>query len=245
VLLFVAVMTWQDEYKSHRWREPLYVSIYPIAADDSVETRRYLDSLDEPAFKPIDAFFKQQAGIYRLKIDDPFKTRLRKELKEKPPQRPESGFLATVLWSLKLRYWAWRVSGHAGEPEDVRLFVLYHSPEATPSVPHSLGLTKGLIGVIYAFASKDMSATNDVVIAHELLHTVGASDKYDPQTDAPLFPIGYGDPTQKPLLPQHFAEIMAGRIVIGAGKFEQAESLDQVVLGGATALEIRWPQPAK
>jgi hypothetical protein len=137
------------------------------------------------------------------------------------------------------------VSGHAGEPEDVRLFVLYHSPDVTPSVPHSLGLTKGLIGVIYAFAAKDMTATNDVVIAHELLHTVGASDKYDLSTDAPLFPIGYGDPTQKPLLPQRSAEIMAGRIVIGPGKFEQAESLDQVVLGGATALEIRWPQHAK
>ena len=57
-----------------------------------------------------------------------------------------------MLWSLKLRYWAWNISRHAQEPEDVRIFVLYHDPALTPTVPHSLGLTKGLIGVVYAFA---------------------------------------------------------------------------------------------
>ncbi len=33
VLLLVALSTWQDRYRSTRWREPLYVAIYPIAAD--------------------------------------------------------------------------------------------------------------------------------------------------------------------------------------------------------------------
>jgi len=32
VLLTVALTTWQDRYRSTRWREPLYVAIYPIAA---------------------------------------------------------------------------------------------------------------------------------------------------------------------------------------------------------------------
>ncbi len=35
VLLVVALTTWQDRYRSTRWREPLYVAIYPIAADES------------------------------------------------------------------------------------------------------------------------------------------------------------------------------------------------------------------
>jgi hypothetical protein len=127
----------------------------------------------------------------------------------------------------------------------VRIFVLYHDPALTPSVPHSLGLTKGLIGVVYAFAAPVMSGANDVVIAHELLHTVGATDKYDPANDAPRFPEGFGDPRQIPLYPQRMAEIMAGRRMLAADRWQQVAGLDEVVVGAATALEIRWLQNAE
>ncbi len=241
VLLFVALSTWQDRYRSTRWREPLYVSIYPISADDSTVTLDYLAALDAERFKPIDGFFVREAQRYRLHIHDPVKTRLRIELHDRPPQRAAaSGLFATALWSLRLRYWAWRASGHVNEPEDVRIFVLYHDPALTPAVPHSLGLTKGLIGVVYGFAAPDMDGQNNVVIAHELLHTVGATDKYSPGNDAPRFPDGYGDPSQVPLYPQRSAELMAGRRMLSADRWQQAESLDEVLIGPATALEIRW-----
>ena len=42
ILLVVALSTWQDRVRSTRWREPLFVSLYPIAADDSPVTLRYL-----------------------------------------------------------------------------------------------------------------------------------------------------------------------------------------------------------
>lgn len=241
ILLVVAVKTWQEQRLSKRWRVPLYVSIYPIAADDSAVTRDYLAHLDADRFKPIDTFFAREAQRYQLPLAEPFRTRLRAELHDRPPQRAaDAGILSTALWSLKLRYWAWRESGHAGEPEDIRVFVLYHDPALTPSVPHSLGLTKGLIGVVYAFAAPQMNGENDVVLSHEMLHTLGATDKYDPRTDAPLFPDGYGDPLQVPLLPQNMAEIMAGRRVIAPDRWEQVPDLDHVVLGKATAAEIRW-----
>ena len=241
VLLIVALTTWQDRYRSTRWREPLYVAIYPIAADDSPVTLRYVSALDADRFKPIDQFFIREAARHGLHEPEPVKTRLRSELHDRPPQRaPGAGLLATAWWSLKLRYWAWRASGHVNEPEDIRMFVLYHDPALTPQVPHSLGLTKGLIGVVYAFAAPEMDGENDVVIAHELLHTVGASDKYLPGSDAPRFPDGYGDPNQVPLYPQRFAEIMAGRLMLSANRWQQAASLDEVLIGPATALEIRW-----
>jgi hypothetical protein len=244
ILAVVAIKTWQDQYLSKRWRVPLYVSIYPIAADDSPVTRSYLANLDAERFKPIDAFFAREALRYGLPLTEPFRTRLRPELHDRPPQRgADAGLLSTALWSLKLRYWAWRESGHAGEPEDIRVFVLYHDPALTPSVPHSLGLTKGLIGVVYAFAAPEMNGENDVVLAHELLHTLGATDKYDLGTDAPIFPDGYGDPRQVPLFPQHTAELMAGRRILAPNRWEQVPDLDQVVLGAATAAELRWPPP--
>jgi hypothetical protein len=246
VLLLVALTTWQDRYLSTRWHVPLYVAIYPIADDDSLTTRAYLAALDIQRFKPIDRFFAREAERYHLDTNEPIRTRLRTELHDRPPQRAvDAGLLATALWSLRLRYWAWRVSGHANEPEDIRMFVLYHDPALTPTVPHSLGLTKGLIGVVYAFAAPQMNDENNVVIAHELLHTVGATDKYSFVDDAPRFPDGYGDPAQSPLYPQRRAELMAGRLMLAADKWQQAESLDEVVIGPATALEIRWPQHAR
>lgn len=243
VLLVVAARTYQERYLSTRWREPLFVSIYPIAADLSPVTLGYLAALDSERFKPIDRFFAREAERYRLATNEPVRTRLRAELTDRPPQRAaDAGLLATALWSLRLRYWAWRVSGHAHEPEDIRMFVLYHDPALTPTVPHSLGLTKGLIGVVYAFAAPEMNGENNVVIAHELLHTVGATDKYDFIDDSPRFPDGYGDPAQKPLYPQATAELMAGRRMLAPDKWQQAANLDQVVIGPATALEIRWLQ---
>lgn len=241
VLLLVSVTTCEDRFRSTAWRQPLYVAIYPIAADDSPVTRAYLAGLDTGRFEPIDRFFAVEGRRYGLGIDDPVKTRLRPELHERPPVRPpEASLPATVLWSLRLRFWAWRVSGHGKDPEDVRVFVLYHDPALSPAVPHSLGLEKGLIGVVYAFAVPVMDGGNDMVIAHELLHTLGATDKYDPVDDAPRFPDGYGDPHQLPLYPQKFAELMAGRRMISATSWEQPASLDEVLVGPATALEIRW-----
>lgn len=246
VLLVVSVTTCQTRYASTRWRSPLYVSIYPIAADASPVTRAYVGALEAGRFKPIDDFFAREARRYGVELDDPVKTRLRPELASQPPQRaPDASIPATILWSLRLRFWAWRVSGHVAEPEDIRMFVLYHDPALTPVVPHSLGLPQGLIGVVYAFAAHEMDGTNDVVIAHELLHTLGATDKYDPATDAPSFPAGYGDPRQVPLYPQAAAELMAGRRMLSAARWEEPRDLDEVVVGPATALEIRWLKSAR
>ncbi len=241
VLLVVSVTTCQTRYLSTRWRSPLYVAIYPIAADASPVTRAYVEALDPDRFRPIDAFFAREARRYGVVLDDPVKTRLRPELRDRPPQRaPDASIPSTMLWSLKLRFWAWRASGHVAEPEDIRMFVLYHDPALTPVVPHSLGVPQGLIGVVYAFATPDMDGTNNVVIAHELLHTLGATDKYDPGTDAPSFPNGYGDPLQTPLYPQATAELMAGRRMLSATRWEEPRDLDEVVVGPATAVEIRW-----
>jgi hypothetical protein len=246
VLALVAAKTWQDQYRSRRWKEPLYVSIYPVAADDSPVTHRYLEQIDAGTFKDIDYFFTQEARRNRLALNEPFRTRLRAELNELPPARaPDAGLVGTALWSLKLRYWAWRVSGHVHEPEDIRVFVLFHDPALTPAVPHSLGLMKGLIGVVYAFATPAMGGQNSMVIAHEMLHTLGATDKYDPVTDAPLFPAGYAEPDQQPLYPQRLAELMAGRRALDASHLEQVDSLRQVIVGPLTAAEIRWPQHSR
>ena len=63
ILALVALTTWQDRYRSTRWREPLFVAIYPMAADESPATIRYVDSLDGGEFKPVDRFFARASGF--------------------------------------------------------------------------------------------------------------------------------------------------------------------------------------
>jgi hypothetical protein len=55
-----------------------------------------------------------------------------------------------------------------------------------------------------------------------------------------LFPIGFAEPNQQPLYPQDEAEIMAGRRAVSAQDAEMPAALNAVVVGPATAAEIRW-----
>ena len=139
-----------------------------------------------------------------------------------------------------MRFWAKSIESDYGPSSDVQIFVLYHDPEENPKLAHSLGLQKGLVGVVHAYAGWRETGSNNMVIAHELLHTVGASDKYDIQSLQPIYPIGYAEPDKEPLLPQEFADLMAGRIPLSENQADRPRSLDYVVIGEATAREIRW-----
>jgi len=143
-----------------------------------------------------------------------------------------------VWWSLRLRYYAWRMSG-IGDGQ-IRVYVIFHDGHRLPSLPHSMGLQRGHIGVVHAFAAAYMAGTNNFIIAHEILHTLGAQDLYDPATNLPLLPDGLGDPSQQPLYPQQFAEVMAGRRLLGPGQAETPESLAECLIGPRTAEQIHW-----
>jgi len=69
---------------------------------------------------------------------------------------------------------------------------------------------------------------------------LGATDKYDPATDQPIFPDGYGEPDRQPRHPQAVAEIMAGRIALSEDETEMPDSLADAVIGAQTAREIGW-----
>jgi hypothetical protein len=56
----------------------------------------------------------------------------------------------------------------------------------------------------------------------------------------PDFPDGYFEPEQKPLHPQRFAEIMAGRLALSSSESTMPESLRYVRVGRSTAAEIGW-----
>ena len=240
VLLMISGTAWLTKARTTDWDRALTVAIYPINGDNSKVTQDYIETLNFEIFKEIEDFFDREAKNYQLVLKKPIDIDLAPEIMDKPPAPPfGQSVLSVMYWSLKLRYWSWSRDNYK-YPKDIMIFVLYFDPENNKSVSHSLGLQKGLVGIVNAFASEKMAAENNIVITHELLHTVGASDKYSPGTNQPIFPVGYAEPDLAPTLPQTKAEIMGGRIPITETKAEIPTGLDKTVLGEATALEIRW-----
>ncbi|MCP4982394.1 MAG: hypothetical protein GY935_18090 [Gammaproteobacteria bacterium] len=241
ILLFVAVNEALNKTRSTSWENSLWVRVYAVNGDNRDATERYIDSLTSKNFKAIETFVNREARRGGIEIDA-IDVEYNGRLAEGPPQPPSGqSILQNIWWSLKFRAWAthraWTSDNDQG---DVELFVSYYDTETTQSLRHSVGLQGGLIGIINAFADRSYRGSNQVVITHELMHTLGASDKYGAD-NLPLHPQGYAWPESKPLHPQRQAEIMGGRIPLSPGQVRMPQSLSEVVIGRYTAAEINWP----
>jgi hypothetical protein len=241
ILLAIALNQYFDRVYSTDWKTPLRVTVYPIDGDGSPVTRQFIGKLQPDRFQALETFFEREANFRGLSLERPIQFKSAPQLHALPPALDRDANVFGILWwSLRMRYWAWQSPDAPGVAPDIKLFVVYHDPARTPTLAHSVGMQKGLYGVVNVFADQSMTGSNDVIAAHELLHTLGASDKYDPRNSQPLNPIGYAEPGKKPLLPQTHAELMGGRIPLTSNDSAIPESLDQVVVGPLTAAEIRW-----
>ena len=240
ILLVVALDSWSTKSRIHSWDASLQVVIYPIKGDNQQITADIISKLDASYFTAIDKFMQSQAKLYGLSIIDPINVVLGPEVQSMPPLQPVDGNFAQIAyWSLKLRYWAYQQTKNNFE-DDVRIFLIFHDPEIKSRLAHSTGLEKGMISVAHVFASKRMKGQNNIVIAHELLHTLGATDKYQANSGQPIYPMGYAEPDRLPLHPQTKGEIMAGRIPISETESEMPDNLKEVVMNIDTVVEIGW-----
>ena len=241
ILIGVTLGSWLTTKRSTNWEQPLWIAIYPINGDNSRVTQKYIDKLELEDFKSIENFISEEAQEYSLPLKRPFTLKLAPQVSSLPPKPPQSGTTWEVmLWSMKLRYWAYQANTYQGPAPHIRVFVKYFDGKDKQPLAHSLGLQKGMLGIVNAFALNKMTAANAMVITHEILHTLGASDKYELGTGLPIYPDGYADIEQTPLYPQETAEIMAGRIPISENEATIPRGLHQAILGPKTAREILW-----
>lgn len=243
LILFAGIsgMTYWESMAVRNWSRSLEVVIYPVNGDGSAEVDQYLASLKQNDFAEIGRFIANQSERYRGKNLPEVKIRLAETIRTPPPSPPEgrrSAFSA-IRWSLSLRHYAFEHTPFWSSLGVVRLFVVYHRGEDGKPLQHSLGLHKGLVGVVHAFARDRQNAQNNVVITHELFHALGASDKYD-AANQPIYPEGFGDRGDGPRYPQRVAEIMAGRIAIAPDAARIPAGLEECVVGYKTAWEINW-----
>jgi hypothetical protein len=241
VLLVVAGQVWIDRLGTTRWQRTVFVGAFPVSADGSPVTARYVAQLEQRRIDGVTDFLKGEARRYGVAVGEPIELTLYPALAVPPPSLAAGADVSRrMLWSLKLRYYRWRALAASSPRPQIALFLLYHDPALTRSVPHSAGLQRGLTAVVHLFASPAQDAQNRIVITHELLHTFGATDKYDLATGLPSYPDGFAEPQLTPRFPQRLAEIMAGRMPVSAAQARLPESLEDERVGPLTAREIGW-----
>ncbi len=94
------------------------------------------------------------------------------------------------------------------------------------------------VGVVFAPISDALRGHTCTLVAHELCHTFGASDKYDGNVS--VFPQGFADPDRQPRYPQERAEIMSLGRPVARGKDKPVDGLDECIVGAQSAEEMNW-----
>jgi len=130
----------------------------------------------------------------------------------------------------------------APEPDpgafDVRVYLLAAGGASGSAFAEGIGEAGGEVGVVRAGLGGGALLAATAVV-HEVLHTLGATDKYDGAGHA-VAPDGLWDPGRSPPYPQLRAEIMVGEVPLGPGRGRLPESADEVGIGPRTAAEIGW-----
>ncbi len=123
---------------------------------------------------------------------------------------------------------------------DAVVFVYFYDEDEKDKYRHhhSVASRRERRGVVFTELSHARIDRACAILAHEVCHTLGATDKYEGQRS--LFPHGFADPDREPPYPQDQAEIMALGIPIEPGRERVIEDLGDCVIGRRTAEEIGW-----
>lgn len=133
-----------------------------------------------------------------------------------------------------------RAAGLTSDDFDGKIYVRLSAPHSRRlSLVEGLGEDGGRIAVTSLELREDSADFGLFVVAHELFHLLGATDRYGPDGSAEL-PEGLGDPGLMPRFPQRRAEVMARGRVIQPGVELPPDQLDELAVGSRTALEIGW-----
>ena len=111
--------------------------------------------------------------------------------------------------------------------------------EGTGTAVEGVAEREGRRGVVQANVAEVELGLELVAMLHEVLHCVGARDKYDAEGRA-VVPDGLVEPDASPLYPQQFGEVMVGEVPLTESSGRPISALDEARVGAVTAQEIGW-----
>lgn len=160
-----------------------------------------------------------------------------------PPADPDGSIMSLARHSFEQWRWTRAVdhgSGLESASFDSRIYVALRAPsDDSRSWVEGSSEQGGRIGVARVELERSDVGLALFVVAHELFHTLGATDKYDDQGRARV-PEGLVEPNRVPLYPQRFAEVMTRNVALAPDTERPPESLAELGVGDATAREIGW-----
>jgi hypothetical protein len=245
VLAVVLLWAWRDvrsRRERNSWERPLSAALVlvrrgPIGSEASAAFSERIAELDS---RMTDEYKRYRPGTmhpFNFVFVGPI------DIAEDPPSLSGESWLdaAKHAWAL----WRWsssvdRAAGVDGSSFDSRIYVVARPPVSVQrELVEGESEEGGRLGTVEVELDASMADFALFVAAHELFHTLGATDKYD-AAGRTLMPIGLADPDLRPVLPQRFAEIMARNRPVAPGVEEPPVSLEELAVGPTTALEIGW-----
>jgi hypothetical protein len=162
-----------------------------------------------------------------------------------PPQAHGQGLLGLFTETYERWRWTRDIDARAGVERgayDARIYLVMKPAKGGLAFVEGESEYGGRVGVAQADIDPEMIDFALIVAAHELMHTLGASDKYDAEGRA-VFPGGFAEPERLPLYPQPGAEIMARNLPLAPSSERPPNTLDELFVGDATAREVGWRGP--
>jgi hypothetical protein len=148
--------------------------------------------------------------------------------------------LATHAWDL--RAWTREADERANVASaafDSRIYVTAEMPKSKKHMIEGSSEQGGRVGIVTVDLDVSTVDFSLAVIAHELFHTLDATDKYD-DAGRTKIPDGLAEPDLVPQIPQRFVEIMTRGKPLSSNEDQVLDTLDDLAVGPATAREIGW-----
>lgn len=243
VLLYAAKDV-RDRRARNAWERTLVVALVVVRegpiADSSVDAlRSRLPALEERLYEESQRFHPGHPKPFRFEVLGPVDT---------PGPRPrvsDEGLRGALAYAYEKARFVRAINERSHlstDAYDSRIYLLATPPvsqkRARVEGESEQGGRVGLVGVELVDKVVDFVL---IVAAHELFHTIGATDKYDAEGNTRI-PEGLVDPSRVPLLPQDYVEIMARYRPLSATPpaGELPDTLAELGVGPVTAREIGW-----
>lgn len=245
VLFGVVLWTWRDaatRRARNDWDHTLLVAVVVVQLENVDADAISAVRADVPALadRLAEELARRRPGAPR-----PFRFELFGPVKATTaPPSPESEGIFDLVKQAWAQYWYLRdIDARAGLVTgvyDSRIYLVVRAPrraERTLAEGHSE--QGGRIGIVEVELDAKSAYLPLIVAAHELFHTLGATDKYD-ATGRTLVPRGLAEPERNPLYPQRYAEIMSRNRPLSATDERVPNGFHEMAVGPETAREIGW-----
>jgi hypothetical protein len=241
VVLAWGARDWSQRRARTSWHRPLRVAL--VLVEREPVPPHTLALLTSRSFE-LERRLSREYARYTGKEGTPIELVVRGPVlaAQPPPSSSDDGSLELLSQSWRLWRWTGALdsAAHVELGYDSRIYlVLKPARAAGVAVVEGESEFRGRVGVAKADIRVDTVDFALFVAAHELLHTLGATDKYD-ATGRAVFPRGFAEPARAPLFPQPGAEIMARNVPIGPDSERPPDTLDELFVGETTAREIGW-----